>query len=252
MADFQYMAIGLTRDETGSMDNHFDVLLSIANNYDYAYLGCPTGSAPPPTWNTWSTGSKANVNDRDAQMYTPFPQASTGRPATKRGKLYWVGTGSFEADLALPNKSGFVNLEIPPSGAYYIITPSLNNPTFQSTGKFAIAQYAFTDENDLWDNGWKCQDGTPGFSDPLTTQTNWLNITNDNSWNAPPFNFDLSGATPGDRAQVVANVLAFTPNSFAIQTSLGITDYIKGAIVLAGKTTPFDNDTYKNLVPLKN
>lgn len=251
MASFQYMIIGLTRDETGSMDSYFDNKLLI-DDYDYAYLGCATGSSTPPTWNTWSTGSKANVNDRDAQMYTPYPQASTGRPATKRGKLYWVTTSSFEANTGIPNRPGFVNLEIPSAGAYYIITPSLNDPTFQSTGKFAIAQYAFVDEDDLWFNGWKCQDGTPGFSDPLTTEAYWLAMTNDPSWQSPPFNFNPVGPTPGDRAQIVANILALTPNSFTIQTSLGITDYIKGAIVLAGKTTPFDNDTYKNLVPLKN
>lgn len=246
MADFQYMIIGVTKAETGSMDTYFFNQI-IANNYDYAYLGCPTGSDPLPTWYTWSTGSKSNTNDKDAQMYTPYPTA------TQRGKLYWVGTGSFEANYSgIPNNNGFVNLEIPPAGRYYIITPSLNDPSFQASGKFTIAQYAFADENDLWDNGWKSQNGLPGFSNPLATQTNWLNVINDNSWNAPPFNFDLSGATPGDRAQVVANVLALTNNSFTVQNANGVNPLIKGAIVLAGKTTPFDNNTYKNLVPLKN
>ena len=105
----------------------------------------------------------------------------------------------------------------------------------------------------MWDNGWKIQAGSPiGDSNPITSQTNWLNIINDNSWAGPPFNFDLSGATPGDRAQIVANILALTNNSFTIQTSLGINPRIQGAIVLAGKNTVFDNDTYRNLVPLKN
>ena len=245
MASFQYMIIGVTKAETGSMDIYFDNQL-IADQYDYAYLGCATGSVPPPTWFTWNTGSLSTTTLRDQQMYTPYPTS------TERGKLYWVGTGSFENDPSIPNKSNFVNLEIPPSGSYYIITPSLNDATFQAAGKFTIAQYAFVDETDLWENGWKCQNGTPGVSDPLATQDNWNKATTNNSWGVPPFNFDTSGATPGDRAQIVANVLALTNNSNTIQSNEGISPRIKGAIVLAGKSTVFDNDTYRNLVPLKN
>jgi hypothetical protein len=245
MADFQYMIIGVSKIETGSMDIYFDNQL-ISDQYDYAYLGCATGSGTIPTWFTWNTGSLSDKTQRTLQMYTPFPTS------TQRGKLYWVGTGSFENDLAIPNRSGFVNLEIPPSGSYYIITPSLNDATFQAAGKFCIAQYAFVDENDLWANGWKCQMGLPGFSDPLTTETKWLNAVNSNTWTAPPFNFDLSGVTPGDRAQVVANLLALTNNSLTVQGTAGINPKIQGAIVLAGKSTVFDNGTYRNLVPLKN
>jgi hypothetical protein len=251
MADFQYMVIGVTKAETGSMDAYFDVRID-NGNYDYAYLGCPTSSAPgfpPPTWFTWNTGSLADPTQNDLQMYTPYPAGGI-----TRGKLYWVGTGSFETDYAgIPNNNGFVNLEIPGAGRYYIITPSLSDPTFQSSGKFTIAQYAFADENDLWNNGWKSQRGSPiGESNPLATQTNWINTVGDNSWVGPPFNFDPTGGTPGDRAQIVANVLALTTNSATIQNSLGINPLIKGAIVLAGRTTPFDNNTYRNLVPLKN
>jgi hypothetical protein len=248
MADFQYMVIGVTKAETGSMDALFDVLID-NGNYDYAYLGCPTSSGPfpPPTWNTWSTGSLANTTQRDLQMYTPYPSTPV------RGKLYWVGTGSFETDYGgIPNNTGFVNLELPSTGRYHIITPSLNDASFQNPGAFTIAQYAFTDENDLWENGWRCQNGQIGVSNPLATQTNWLNVVGDNSWNGPPFFFDISGATPGDRAQIVANVLALTINSATIQNSLGVNPRIQGAIVLAGTGTVFDNDTYKNLVPLKN
>ena len=162
-------------------------------------------------------------------------------------------TENFETDYAsIPNRAGFVNLEIPPSGSYYIVTPSLNDPIFQSAGKFTIAQYAFIDENDLWDNGWKSQNGTPNASNPLATQQNWIDITNDGSWAGPPFNFDQSGGTPGDRARIVANILALTNNSLSVQNAKGVTTKIKGAIVLAGKSTVFDNDTYRGLVPLKN
>jgi hypothetical protein len=246
MADFQYMIIGVTIAETGSMDNYFFNYL-IADNYDYAYLGAPTGSGTIPTWFTWNTASLADTNQKNLQMFAGYPSTSP-----LRGKLYWVGTGSFETDPSIPNKSGFVNLEIPPSGSYYIITPTLNDATFQTSGKFCIAQYAFVDEDDLWTNGWKSQIGSVGASNPLTTETKWMNVVGDNSWNAPPFNFDISGATPGDRAQIVANVLALTNNSFTQQNAALVSPRIQGAIVLAGKSTVFDNNTYRNLVPLKN
>jgi hypothetical protein len=249
MANFQYMVIGVTKAETGSMDAYFDVRID-NGNYDFAYLGCPTSSGPfpPPTWFTWNTGSLADPTQNDLQMFAGYPSTSP-----LRGKLYWVGTGSFETDYSgIPNNSGFVNLEIPPDGQYYIITPTLNDATFQSSGKFCIAQYAFVDEDDLWTNGWKSQIGSVGASNPLTTETKWMNVVGDNSWTAPPFNFDISGGTPGDKAQIVANVLALTNNSFTQQTAQTVSPRIQGAIVLAGKTTPFDNDTYRNLVPLKN
>jgi hypothetical protein len=245
MADFQYMIIGVTKFETGSMDTHFNTKNS-ADNFDYAYIGGLSGSGSPPSWFTWNKGSKSSNTDKDSQMYTPYPTS------TERGKLYWVGTGSFEADPSIPNKSGFVNLEIPPSGSYYIITPSLNNTSFQASGEFTIAQYAFVDEDDLWFNGWKSQRGSSaGDSNPLATETKWIDVTRDNSWTVPPFSFDTSGTTPGDRAQIVANVLALTSNSFTVQGSVSVNPTIKGAIVLAGKNTVFDNDTYRNLVPLK-
>ena len=247
MASFQYMIIGVTKAETGSMDIYFDNQL-IADQYDYAYLGCATGSVPRPTWFTWNTGSLSNITQRNLQMYTPYP---TG--GIQRGKLYWVGTGSFETDPSIPNKSGFVNLEIPPSGSYYIVTPSLNDPTFQSAGKFTIAQYAFIDENDLWENGWKSQAGSAtAASNPLATQDDWNKVISNISWTNPPFSFDTSGGTPGDRARIVANILALTDNSFTVQTNENVVPRIQGAIVLAGKSTVFDNDTYRNLVPLKN
>jgi hypothetical protein len=105
MADFQYMIIGVTKAETGSMDAYFFNQI-IADQYDYAYLGCPTGSGIIPTWFTWNTGSLSNTNQKDNQMYTPYPTA------TQRGKLYWVGTGSFEA-----NYSGIPNNECPTNGS---------------------------------------------------------------------------------------------------------------------------------------
>ena len=246
MAAFYYMITGVTKAETGSMDSYFNGQ-DVSVKYNYAYIGMTSASgANPPSWWTWSTGSLADNTQKNLQMFSPYPTSTT------RGKLYWVGTGSFEADPSIPNKSSFVNLEIPNAGSYYIITPSLNNPTFQGN-KNVIAQYAFENEDDLWFNGWKSQIGSPiGASDPLTTETKWLQVVGDNSWTGPPFNFDNSGGTPGDRAQIVANVLACTVNSFSEQGFKSVNPKIHGAIVLAGKTTPFDNNTYRNLVPLKN
>ena len=244
MAAFYYMITGVTKAETGSMDTHFSNQ-TLINDYNYAYLGCPTGSGARPSWWTWNTGSRADSSLKDFQMYTPYPTATT------RGKLYWVTTSSYFADGAIPNRETFVNLEIPGSGQYYIITPSLNNPSFQAAGECVISQYAFTDEDDLWFNGWKSQNGLPGFSDPIATQANWNAVLNDAIWTLPPLSFRNDGTAPGDRAQIVANTLALTQASFEIQTNLSVTPFIKGAIVLAGTGTIFDNGTYRNLVPLK-
>jgi hypothetical protein len=245
MAAFYYMITGVTKAETGSMDTYFSTQTT-ANLYDYAYLGAPTGSSGRPPWWTWNTASRSDSSLKDFQMYTPYPTATT------RGKLYWVTTSSYYSDGAIPNRDKFVNLEIPGSGQYYIITPSLNNPSFQAAGECVISQYAFTDEDDLWFNGWKSQSGLPSFANPLATQANWTAVLNDARWTIPPLSFRNDGTVPGDRAQIVANVLAYTQQSFIVQNDLAVTPIIKGAIVLAGTGTIFSNSTYKNLVPLKN
>jgi hypothetical protein len=245
MAAFYYMITGVTKAETGSMDTYFTTKLNAAN-YNYAYLGCPTGSPKPGSDFTWNTGSLADTNQKDFQMYTPYPTSTT------RGKLYWVTTSSYYSDGTIPNRDKFVNLEIPPANQYYIVTPSLNNASYQAAGQCVIAQYAFASEDDLWFNGWKSQNGLPGFSDPLATQANWNAVLNRNEWTIPPMSFRNDGTVAGDRAQIVANVLALTNLSYVLQNDIPMTPLIKGAIVLAGTGTIFSNSTYKNLVPLKN
>ncbi len=243
MASF-YMIAGFNKNQTGSLDTYFDNFSFNLNSQDYAYLGIPSGSSSPTSsFFTWPVASRANSTLRDSQMYTPFP---TG---TERGKLYWVEKTTYANDASIPDKGKFVELLLPEEAGYYIVTPSLNEPTLQALGVH-IAQYSFVDEDDLFTNGWKSQRGTPSASNPLASEANWNTLVNDPSWAAPPFSFSLP--TPGDKAKIVANLLAYTINSHTIQTALGLSvaDLLKGAIVLGGKTTLFSNSTYKGLVPL--
>ena len=239
-----YMIAGFSKSATGSMDTYFVNFSSILNSRSYIYLGIPTGSTnPTSSFFTFPVGSRANSTLRDLQMYTPYP---TG---TERGKLYFVDKATFVNDPSIPDNGKFVELILPAGDQYFIITPSLNDPSLQSNGVH-IAQYAFVDEDDLFNNGWKSQRGTPSTSNPLASQANWNTLVNDPSWSNPPFGFNPG--TPGDRAQIVANLLAYTENSYTIQTTLGLSvaNLLKGAIVLGGETTPFNNSTYKGLVPL--
>lgn len=232
-----YMIAGVDKTQTGSYDTHFD---SLSATYNYAYLGISEVTA---SYFTWPVASRASSSLRDLQMYTPYPTGS------ERGKLYWVTTSTFITDPSLPTKENFVQLTPPPDNQYFIITPSLNNPSLATTGHIAI--YAFADEADLFDNGWRSQRGTSGASNALATEANWNSLTSDSVWTSPPFSFDPSG-TPGDKAKIVANILAYTETSYTLQNTLGLTgaNLIKGAIVVAGGGTPFDNSTYRGIVPL--
>jgi hypothetical protein len=232
-----YMITGVNKSQTGSYDSYFD---SLSATYDYAYLGISETTA---SYFTWPVASRATSSLRDLQMYTPYPVG------TERGKLYWVTTSSFINDLSIPNKENFVQLTPPSDNQYFIITPSLNNSSLSTTGHIAI--YAFADEDDLFENGWRSQRGTPDASNALATEANWDSLVGDSIWSGPPFNFDPLG-TPGDKAKIVANLLAYTETSYDLQNTLGLTgaNLIKGAIVVAGGSTPFDNATYKGIVPL--
>jgi hypothetical protein len=236
-----YMITGVDKSQTGSYDTYFDDKSSVQNSYNYAYLGIPTGSTnPTSSYFTWPVGSRSNSTLKTLQMYTPFP---TG---TERGKLYWVTASIYITDPNLPNKEGWVDLPSPSGDQYYIITPSLNNSSLGSG--FHIAQYSFIDETDLFDNGWKSQRGTPDSSNALASEATWYSLVNDPSW----VSLGLDPNVTGGKAQIVANLLAYTNTSHTLQQSLGLSDanLIKGAIIAAGKTTPFSNDTYKGIVPL--
>lgn len=239
-----WMAVGVDKNNTGSFDTYWDLQI-IADNYNYAYLGIQAPTTPTSQY-TFPTGSRGSYLNRDLQMYTPYP---TG---TDRGKLYFVQLSSFTTDYAAIESatglaSKFVELSSPTGGVYYIITPSLNDPTLSTSSH--IAQYAFTDEDDLFTNGWKSQSGLTSASNPLSSPALWGSFVNDASWLNPPFNFNP--ATAGDKAQIVANLLAYTTNSYNIQISSPL-DLIKGAVVLGGTTTPFaSNPFYAGIVPLK-
>lgn len=233
-----YMIIGVDKSLTGSYDTYFD---NAAPPMAYAYLGIDVGQTS--SFFTWNKASRETSSLSNLQMYTPFPTGS------ERGKLYWVSSSAWDSDTGIPDRSSYVELLQPSGNAYYIITPSLNSSSL-ATGRH-IAQYAFADEDDLFDNGWRSQRGTPDASDALATETNWSSLVNDSAWTDPPLNFDPV-VTPGDKAKIVANLLAYTETSYQVQNTLGLSgsNLIKGAIVLAGKTTPFGGDTNQGLVPL--
>ena len=230
-----YMITGVDKSLTGSYDTYFD---NAAPPMDYAYLGINVGQTS--SFFTWNKASRQTSSLSDLQMYTPFPTGS------ERGKLYWVSSSTWISDPNIPNKSSYVELIQPSGNEYYIITPSLN--TSSLAGGRHIAQYAFADEDDLFDNGWRSQRGTPDASDALATEANWYSLVNDGTWGS----LGLNPANPGDKTKIVANLLAYTETSYQVQNSLGLSgsNLIKGAIVLAGKTTPFGGNTNQGLVPL--
>lgn len=233
-----YMIIGVDKSLTGSYDTYFDNATPLM---DYAYLGIDVGQTS--SFFTWNKASRETSSLSNLQMYTPFPTGS------ERGKLYWVSSSTWDSDKTIPNRSSYVELFQPAGDAYYIITPSLNTSSLADS--LHIAQYAFTDETDLFENGWKSQRGTPDASNALATSASWSSLVNDSVWLSPPFNFDPD-TTPGDKAKIVANLLAYTETSYQIQNTLGLSgaNLIKGAIVLAGESSPFNNTTYQGLVPL--
>ena len=230
-----YMITGVDKSLTGSYDTYFD---NAAPPMDYAYLGINVGQTS--SFFTWNKASRQTSSLSDLQMYTPFPTGS------ERGKLYWVSSSAWNSDTNIPNRSSYVELHQPSGNEYYIITPSLN--TSSLAGGRHIAQYAFADEDDLFDNGWRSQRGTPDASDALATEANWYSLVNDGTWGS----LGLNPANPGDKTKIVANLLAYTETSYQVQNSLGLSgsNLIKGAIVLAGKTTPFGGNTNQGLVPL--
>ena len=242
-----WMATGVGVTNTGSLDTYWNTKI-LGSDYNYAYLGAiPPGTAHVKY--TWPTGSRGNTTLKDLQMYTPYPTGTT------RGKLYFVQLSAYATDSASIAAAApgvdFVTLDEPAGNAYHIITPSLNDPTVTTSSH--IVQYAFADENDLFQNGWKAQRGLPSNSSPLAAEGTWVTLINSISWTQAPFNFNL--ATPGDKARIVANILAYTENSYTIQNTLGLSpgNLVKGAVVLGGATTPFTitgEPFYAGIVPL--
>ena len=239
-----WLATGVNNSSTGSLDTFWDGKIT-GDNYEYAYLGITPPTTPNANY-TWPTGSRGNNALKDLQMYTPFPTGTT------RGKLYLVKLASYSTDSAsiasaVPGIE-FTPLLQPSGDSYYIITPSLNNVSLAGTSH--IVQYSFADEDDLFQNGWRAQRGLPGASDALASAGVWSSLINSPSWTNPPFNFSL--ATPGDKAKIVANILAYTENSYTLQNALGLSgaNLIKGAIVMGGDTTPFNGVTFEGIVPL--
>ena len=239
-----WLATGVNNGSTGSLDTFWDGKIT-GDNYEYAYLGITPPTTPNANY-TFPTGSRGNNALKDLQMYTPFPTGTT------RGKLYLVKLASYSTDSASIASAApgieFTPLLQPSGDSYYIITPSLNNVSLAGTSH--IVQYSFADEDDLFQNGWRAQRGLPGASDALASAGVWSSLINSPSWTNPPFSFSL--ATPGDKAKIVANILAYTENSYTLQNALGLSgaNLIKGAIVMGGDTTPFNGVTFEGIVPL--
>jgi len=223
-----WMVVGVDKTQTGSLDSAFDAELSV-NNYNYAYIGGAV-AATSATY-TWPTGSNKNVASRDLQMYTPYPSG------TERGKLYFITVTEFVTNPPLFSDK-YVGLEQPPGNQFYVVTPSLNAVGLVNTQHIAI--YAFDDVDDLFANGWRCQRGAPGASDPLAAEGTWNSIVNSLDW-LNNVGLDINDPTPETaaqaKAQIVACTLAYTPQSFSLQVGLGLSaaNLIKGAVVVAGE-----------------
>jgi hypothetical protein len=178
-------------------------------------------------------------------MYTPYPTNTT------RGKLYWLSSDQLSVASLGTISSSFVSVAIPAPDYYYVVTPSLEDPTLQTSNH--IVQYSFTDENDLYQNGWKVLDGKSGSADPLISPGVWNQLINAPVWTNPsPAGFGLSLVTPGDKAKIVASILSYSSASADLQTfySVAPSDIVKGALVIGGENTPFDNSNNKGFVPI--
>jgi hypothetical protein len=211
------------------------------------YLGCPAPTTPSIyfTWNAGAIGGAVN------SFYTPGTQVGIAR-----GKLFWVTPQSFNV---LKNnltsqftqfETEFMDLDIPTeNGSYRIVTPGTTlGDQFQSSNNTdgIITQYHFSSENDLWENGWKIQRGVPFASSALSTFNTWK------SFQVAAAGWGINLGVAGNRAIAVATLLGYTIKSKGVQDSLGLSsnDMIRGAIVLAGAGTPFDDTNYRNLVPM--
>ena len=232
-----WMTIGVNEINTGSMDLYFDGEIDKLD-YDYAYIGSadtdPLMTVYPLDY-TWNTGSDASRTSRNLQMYTPL--GNTPSPNSTRGKLYFVKTSKFSIDPSLPIKDGFVSLNQPQGAGFYVVTPSLNASILTTTNHIAI--YAFEDIDDLFANGWRCQNGTSTESSPLTLKAKWDLIVNSPDWEVD-LGLKISDPDPtiaaNAKTQIVACTLAYTPTSKKVQiTYIESEPIIKGAVIIAGE-----------------
>ena len=214
MANY-WMARGAAKTATGSLDTWFDgTYAGYTKGIDYAYIGIEaTGDL---TGSFWASGSDNDVNDRDAQMYTPYP---TG---TEIGKLYFITPEMFNDDslATLPApKDAFASLLFDPNDpGYHILTPS-------SVG---FHLYSFANIDELWTEGWRILNSTE--VDPLN-KGNWDSMINSGDWGAVGLG---SGSSTPLKEQTIACTLAYTPQAAQIAAGLGLTggNRLKGAILL--------------------
>jgi hypothetical protein len=245
------MVTGVDKTRTGSYDTYFDNKTSVGQSQDYAYLGIRNLSPARPEF-TWPSASKNNFNLRDLQMYTPYP---TG---TERGKLYFVDIDVYSSESSIPGRGGYYSLQLPnngTTGSYFVVTPTLNNPGYAASQSIAV--YAFTDIDDLWDNGYRISNSkTDGTHNPVTTKARWDNTKNNAAWGAGT-GWDPNSGDPTtalrSKEQIVSAMFANTNIASQIQTSLlGIptAEQLHGAVVVAGEGSGYDNPTWRGIIPI--
>ena len=251
MASAYWMVTGVDKTRTGSYDTYFDNKTSVGQSQDYAYLGIRNLSPARPEF-TWPSASKNNFNLRDLQMYTPYP---TG---TERGKLYFVDIDVYSSESSIPGRGGYYSLQLPnngTTGSYFVVTPTLNNPGYAASQSIAV--YAFTDIDDLWDNGYRISNSkTDGTHNPVTTKARWDNTKNNAAWGAGT-GWDPNSGDPTtalrSKEQIVSAMFANTNIASQIQTSaLGIptAEQLHGAVVVAGEGSGYDNPTWRGIIPI--
>ena len=245
------MVTGIDKTKTGSYDTYFDNKTSVQDNKEYAYLGIRNLATPRSEF-TWPSASKNDFNLRDLQMYTPYP---TG---TERGKLYFVDIDVYSSESSIPGRGGYYSLQLPnngTTGSYFVVTPTLNNPGYAASQSIAV--YAFTDIDDLWDNGYRISNSkTDGTHNPVTTKARWDNTKNNAAWGAGT-GWDPNSGDPTtalrSKEQIVSAMFANTTISSQIQTSLlgiPVAEQLHGAVVVAGEGSGYDNPTWRGIIPI--
>lgn len=237
------MITGVDKTRTGSYDTFYDN----QDNTDYAYLGIRQLATPVSSF-TFPSASRNNYALRDLQMYTPYP---TG---TERGKLYLVDIDEYKSTNGIPGFGGYTTLHLPnASEGYFIVTPTLNDPSYNATQNIAI--YSFESVDELWDNGYRITGGTSNTYNPVTTKAIWDVTKNSSRWTNV-------GYSPNDpdplqkrrsREQIIQNMLTCTSLAYQIQSvdnNLDDDEILHGALLVAGRGSQWDNTTWKGIVPI--
>ena len=217
MSSGPWMVCSARPNQTSSFETFLDSTATgqgYVKGQDVAYIGQTTAQTEVST-SFWATGS-AQANSPDEAMFTPYPGGGLG--GDFHGKLYFMTAEAFNDPAisgSVPSRGQWVNLDLPSDPGYVIVTPQTTSP--------GIYRYAFSDIDDLIDNGFRITQGDGNSFD----KTKWDNIVSNTDWNN--YSLDPTGTT-AEKEQIVACTLAGT--SAAKQISGGTLDF-KGAILMA-------------------